>query len=408
MIKKILSLIIVFFLCLSSGIAQNWVKQTPDTLNSSVQVSILTSAPWSKQIYALFGHSAIRVCDEESNIDWVFNYGIFDFNSPNFIYRFMAGETDYLVAPTNYVSYVAEYERRGIDVYEQVVNLTNDEKQQIWQFLVNNSRIENRVYRYNIFFNNCTTKLTEILENNIKGKVIYPEDNEPSTFRTLVHEFVHEKPWVMFGIDIIIGSGADTLIGGKEKMFLPQYQMNKFNGSFIEVGCDSIKGLVTSCEKIIVADRYGLESDDSDTIFTPMVVGFILLIVSVLVSLYDFKKKKRLASLYDTILFLVAGLAGFIVFFMMFFSVHPCTSDNWNLVWLNPLQLVAALLFFVKPFAKCIYYYHFINFALLILLLLAWSLVPQQMETAFIPFILAIALRSGVYAYREYKTNKKS
>jgi hypothetical protein len=111
---------------------------------------------------------------------------------------------------------------------------------------------------------------------------------------------------------------------------------------------------------------------------------------------------------FDTLLFLVAGIAGSIIFFLMFFSIHPCTCPNWNIVWLNPLQLIASMLFFVKPLSKCIYYYHFINFVALLAFLLAWYLIPQQLEAAFIPFILSIGLRSFMNVLQQKKLKKKA
>lgn len=406
MIKRIIAIIILFISALPISKSQDY-DFIPQTLSDSSQISIMTSAPWPKQVYAVFGHSAMRVYDPVTNIDWVFNYGVFDFNKPNFIYRFMAGETDYMVIAIDYRHYVKEYEARGINVFEQVVRLDKDEKQRIWQFLLKNSRTENRVYRYNIFYNNCTTKLTDILESNINGTIEYKEDYKKQTFRDLIHECVQQQPWLEFGIDLIIGSGADKTITVREKMFLPAYQMNTFDHAIIKNADGTIKPLVQTKKIAIAANQTELDEVDNHNIFSPIIVGFILLILSGIFTVYDYKKKRVASTIYDTILFLTAGIAGSIIFFMMFFSVHPCTNNNWNLIWLNPLQLIFALLFFVKPLTKCVYYYHFINFVVLILLLSAWSLIPQKLEIAFIPYILAIALRSGVNIYRKIKKLKE-
>ena len=404
MFKRLIILFILIFAVLVQIKPQSY-GSIPNELSDSAQVSILTSAPWPQQVYAVFGHSAMRVNDPVQNIDWVFNYGIFDFNKPNFLYRFMAGETDYMVAAIDYKNYVREYQTRGINVFEQVINLTHSEKNKIWLFLANNSLPENRVYRYNIFYNNCTTKLTDILEDNIDGRITYPIDNKKQTFRDLVHECVDQQPWLRFGIDLIIGSGADKTITEREKMFLPAYQMNTFDYTTIDRSGESIP-LVLHKATIIAAKNRDEIKQNNKIFFSPLFVGLLLFTIAIICSLLDYKNRHSIGKIFDTLLFLVAGIGGCIIFFMMFFSVHPCTSNNWNLVWLNPLEFIFAFLFFVKPLAKYVYYYHFINFVVLILFLLAWCLIPQNTELAFIPYILAIALRSAMFVYQQNKIKK--
>lgn len=396
---------ILLSICFISSIKAAKIIPPPVALSESAEISILTSAPWAEQAYAVYGHSAMRIYDPEMGINAVFNYGIFDFNSPNFIYRFMAGETDYIVAAVDYNYYLPEYQMRGVNVYEQVVNLTPDEKQNIWEFLLNNIKPENRVYRYNIFYNNCTTKLADILEQNINGKIVYPDNNKVETFRSLVHEHVNKQLWMQFGIDLVIGASADKPITVREKMFLPIYEKNTFDKSHIQLADGTTKPLIIKESVIPPFER----SDETENIFfTPLVAGILLLILSILISVYGLRKERVACKIFDTLLFFIAGIGGCIVFFMMYFSVHPCTNPNWNLVWLNPLQLIVSFLFFVKACRKYVYYYHFINFATLLLFLLAWCLIPQQLEIAFIPFIMAIALRSGMNAWQYKKMKQKS
>ncbi len=406
MIKKIFILvsILIGFVFSTNANARDYLL--PPVLSDSARVSILTSAPWPEQIYAVFGHSAMRISDPKIGVDYVFNYGIFDFDSPNFIYRFTAGETDYIVDFVEYNYYIPQYQMRGVDVYEQVINLKNNEVQKIWSFLINNVKPENRVYRYNIFFNNCTTRLTDILENNIDGKIIYPSESDSKntkyTFRSLVHEHVNKQPWLQFGIDLIIGNGADSTIAVKQRMFLPIYQKNTFDKSYI-LNKDGSK-IPLVLEESTIHPIVEPDNEASSTP-TPLAIGLIVLFIAVAISLYGRKKERFIGKAFDTLLFVLAGAGGVIIFFMMYFSVHPCTNPNWNLVWLNPAALIAGCLFFVKAVRKYVYYYHFINFALLLIFLLAWCLIPQQLEIAFIPFILSIALRSGMYVWH-YRTIK--
>lgn len=401
--RRTLSLFALLICCIYTSKSQT-IEQNFQQLSDSSEISILTSAPWAEEPYAVFGHSAMRVKDQSNGIDYVFNYGVFDFQSSNFIYRFAAGETDYMVAVIDYQSYLIEYQLRGVNVYEQIINLTPDEKQKIWNFLLNNIQVENRIYRYNIFYNNCTTKLVSILETNMDNSINYDFDNNPKTFRNLIHECVYKQPWLMFGIDLVIGSQADKIITSKEKMFLPMYQKNALEHATIQqkVG---VKPLVISTDIVTSASDRSSDTETHSYFTTPLVIGIILLMITIIISLYGRHKRKVICTLYDSLLFIVAGIGGCIIFFLMCFSEHPCTGYNWNIVWLNPLELIVAFLFFVKPLQKYIYYYHFINFVALIVFLLAWYLIPQQLEIAFIPFILSIAMRSGMNVWQYKKSH---
>lgn len=371
-------------------------------LSDSAQISLLTNAPWDEAVYTLFGHTSIRVYDPSRNIDVVFNYGIFNISKDNFIFLFVKGETDYIVMPIEYSRYLAEYKKIGVGVIEQVYNFTLKEKQEIFDALVINSLPENRVYRYNYFYDNCSTRPRNIVEKYVNGRVEYTPTDKQQTYRDLVHECVNIHPWVEFGIDLVIGADADKIITDRQKDFLPLYLMNANKGA--EIKSDSTE------RKLILSTVNVLEPVPlvKDNIISPLTVGTILLVLTICLSVWVYcKKLSVLGKIFDTLLFLIAGLAGCIIFFLMFFSEHPCTYPNWNIIWLNPLQLIVALIFFVKPLSKCLSYYHFINFVALLLFLLAWCLTPQQLEIAFIPYILSLCIRSGMNVMQQ-KIKKKA
>ncbi|GAB6009024.1 lipoprotein N-acyltransferase Lnb domain-containing protein [Dysgonomonas reticulitermitis] len=371
-------------------------------LSDSAQISLLTNTPWDGAVYALFGHTAIRINDPENNIDMVFNYGIFNMSKENFIFLFVKGETDHMVAVIDFHYYVEEYEERGVGVIEQVYNLTRKEKQEIFDALVINSLPENRVCRYNYFYDNCSTRPRDIIEKYINGKIEYTPTNKRQTYRDLVHECVDIQPWTKFGIDLVIGADADKIITDRQKDFLPHYLMNAYVGAIIKSDSTERRLLLESRSILQGISPAYIEFNE------PLYMGIALLVFTIALSLLVYIKKwYTLGKTYDTLLFLVAGAGGCIIFFLMFFSEHPCTNPNWNIIWLNPLQLLVALLFFVKPLTKCLSYYHFINFVALLLFLLAWCLIPQQLEIAFIPYILSICLRSGMNVLQQ-KTKKKA
>lgn len=374
-------------------------------LSDSAKVSLLSSSPWTQEVYALFGHTAVRIKDPANKIDAVFNYGLFSFDVPYFVFRFAKGETDYMVGAIQFGYYIEEYQSRGVTVTEQVLNLTLQEKQAIFEALLLNSLPENRIYRYNYFYDNCSTRPRDIIENNVHGTINYTPTNQQQTYRDLVHECVSSQPWVRFGINLVIGADADKEITDRQKDFLPSYLMNAYHGATIQNTDGTVRPLLMSENKKLPLGEN--RSYDFVPINTPLVVGCLLLLASFIISYLSYKKNYTLlGKTFDTLLFAAAGITGCIIFFLMFFSVHPCTNPNWNSVWLNPLQLVFAFFFFIKSLSKYVYYYHFITFVLLVLFLLAWFLIPQYLEPAFAPYILALCVRSGTNVLY-YKNKRK-
>jgi len=203
-------------------------------LTDSAKISLLTASPWHGAVYALFGHTAIRVQDDSTGVNAVFNYGYFDSSQPNFIYHFVRGETDYILGVTSFEEFLSEYAYKGQQVIAQELNLTTDEKQQLYEALYVNALPENRKYRYNYFYDNCSTRPRDMVEKYTDGEVQYPPTPREQTYRDLVHEYVDSYPWLLFGIDLVIGNSADRPIDVREKMFIPRYLMDSFDGAIVQ------------------------------------------------------------------------------------------------------------------------------------------------------------------------------
>ena len=389
---KRLSLVFLFFLFLIP------LKAEQARLGEDAQISLLTASPSDEEVFTLYGHSALRVKDPQHNIDAVFNYGIFSFDKPYFILRFVAGLTDYMVGVEKFNNYAINYQMRGSQVVEQILNLTSDEKQALWEFLVWNSLPKNRIYRYNFFFDNCATRPRDIIEKYVDGKVEYVATEPDSTFRDLIRYCTRDHAWYTFGCDLVLGSPTDRLATFHEEMFLPAYLKDGIKGAKIVKPGEEPRDLVVSTRIIVEGDQ----TDYQDTFFTPMLTSLLLLFLTLGITYIEWRKKTYF-RVVDMILFSIAGISGCILFFLSFISVHPCVNSNWNLIWLNPLQLIAVILFAVKKFGKAAYYYHFINFAALTLFLVGWKWIPQYLDTAYIPFILTLWVRSGYSVYRFIK-----
>ncbi|MFA7066489.1 MAG: DUF4105 domain-containing protein [Dysgonamonadaceae bacterium] len=379
-------------------------------LSDNAKISLMTAYPWTGAIYSLYGHTVLTVADDSTGVDAVFNYGYFDSSQPDFLYRFLRGETDYVLGVTSFNDFLLENKMKGVEVVTQELILTKGQKQQLWEDLYINALPENRRYRYNYFYDNCATRPRDIVEKVVNKPVIYPATNSNQTFRDLIHECVGEFSWMEFGIDLLIGSDADNFITDREKMFLPVYLMHAFADAKVHFNDTISSPLVKSTEILLKSDNQNTVRHEW-SIIKPVPIAFALLILTLVISFFQARfHHDKTARIYDTVLFFVAGAGGVIAAFLVFFSEHPATSPNWNLVWLHPIHLFIAILFWLNPFKKVVYWYHFINFALLSLFLLGWYFIPQQLPLATIPFAMSLWIRSGtVYLIqrKEYLKNKQ-
>lgn len=394
--KRILFLLILF--SAATGIR----AQYPE-LGKDAEISLLTVAPSEDEVYTVYGHTALRVQDEAQKLDVVFNYGIFDFSKPNFVYRFAKGETDYRLAAQYTRDFMIEYEMRGSEVTEQTLNLDSIGKARIWEALMINNRPENRVYRYNFFFDNCATRPAAIIEREAGGKIDYGMPFEEQTFRDLINRCTRNKPWLTFGCDLALGNPTDRLATTHEMMFLPPYLEKAFATATISGADGSTKKLVSSTRTLVEGLADEQETDAAD-LFSPLVCCWTFFLLILFVTLAEWRRK-ACWRIVDCLLFFIAGIAGVVLFFLCFVSTHPSIWPNWNIVWLHPLHLVAVILFAVKKLRKAAYSYHFINFAALTLMLAGWHFIPQHLNTAFIPLVMSLWLRSGYGVYRKIWNN---
>lgn len=399
--KKYILKIVPLFLILLTQTVDAQVQ-----LHDNAKVSLLTASPWHDVVYGLFGHTAIRVQDDSVGVDAIYNYGYFDSSQPDFMYNFIRGKTDYVLGVTTFDEFMFEYGFKGQQVYEQTLNLTPHEKQQLFNALYINSLPENMRYRYNYFYDNCATRPRDMIEEYVNGTIVYQPTSKTQSFRDLLHECTVEHKWTKFGIDLMVGSPSDRVIDVREKMFIPSYLMGSFEGATMVVNDTLSYPLVLESEVVLELNSE-LNNPGEQSIFTPFVTAFALLLLSIIVSLLQMANlnKVRPAKAYDTLLFGVAGIGGLVLFTLIFFSEHPATSPNWNFAWLNIFALVAAVLFWVKSATRIVYFYHFINFAVITLFVLLWWLIPQELPIATIPFSLSLLVRSGTNIYT--KRNKK-
>lgn len=322
--KGLLYIVLTFILSVVNATAGAQSMTNPDR----IQISLLTCSP-GKEVWAQYGHTAIRYYDKESGEDLAINYGIFSLDQTYFIPRFVLGMTDYRMGVQPMDMFLAQYSYEGRGVVEQVLNLSAEDKEVIYKALQENMKPENVVYRYNYFFDNCTTRARDMLVNHLHGKVVYPPAEENATFRSMIHKWNNKYEWAQFGEDLLLGVNADRKTTKSEQQFLPEnlrsdFDKAKYNG----------KPLVKETNVLLDA-----ETEVVEPVFplSPLSVALIFAVISLVMMLFSYRRQQVYWA-WDLALMLTSGLTG-IIFFIMIFSQHPCVSLNFILLFFNPLPL---------------------------------------------------------------------
>ena len=299
--------------------------------------SLITCSP-GDEAYSLFGHTALRYVDEESGVDKVYNYGYFSFDTPNFVWRFILGQTDYLVASVPFEYFIPEYVERGSMVVEQVLNLTPSQVRSLYRLLEENCRLRNRVYRYNYFYANCTTKARDkFLESLGNGcSIVYMQPEVPlPTFREALRSMTASHPWYSFGIDLLMGSDVDSPATSEQLQFIPANLMDDLGNACI---ADAEGGNVPAVKEINILARENKPVAPRNNL-TPFNASLLLLLFTFIVMLCELRSKRTFWG-YDLVLMTVQGLGGCLLLFMALCSEHPAVDANFVMLLINPLALI--------------------------------------------------------------------
>jgi len=368
------------------------------------RVSLLVASP-GNEIYELEGHAGLRVVDTDGS-DYTVNWGLFDYSSPGFVYRFVKGETDYSVGICPTGLFVDGYARHGRGVTEIPLNLTAEQVETVKSLVIENLKPENRVYRYNYVKDNCSTRPLSVIEQAIGDSLIMPVPAEfagtGATYRDVMRSCHRDYPWYQFGIDLALGGGIDYRLAVREFAFAPVLLPEMLSVATTSGGT-SVAGETV---ELVAADT-SVSPRPTPWYLTPLAVGALILLIAVWVTLRDIRRG-NVSRWFDCALFTAYGLAGCVLTFLVFVSVHEATSPNWLLAWLNPPCFIGAWLVWLKCCRKAVICYHFVNFAVLILLAMAWPWLGQVGNVALIPLIVADAMRSASYVYINRCTAKKS
>jgi hypothetical protein len=379
-------LILLSFVGLSPAKAQFW------------EVSLLTADPGT-ELYSSFGHSAIRMREiGPDGRDLVFNFGTFDFDTPNFYGKFATGKLNYMLSVAPYDRFIIEYDYYKRGLREQVLDLNQDQKDFLLQHLDAQYDPARRFYKYDFFYNNCATKIRDAFDIAMGEQLVWSDSiAEEKTFRDLIDEFVLPLPWADFGIDLALGAVIDRPATELEKQFLPTYMEQAFaNATIVENGVS--RPLVKQSRVLL---EYPKE-DPQQSLFNPTVIFWLLAVVFAALTLYGFKKGKLMKGL-DIALFGTVGILGVVVTFLWFFTDHSATAWNWNILWAFPGHLVLVWGLVARPNANWISSYLLFVLGATVVVLLLWMFGVQSFSPALVPILLLLLLRANFLFYNRKK-----
>jgi hypothetical protein len=363
-------------------------RATAISLSDSARVSLLTCSP-GQELYSCFGHSAIRVTDYRQGFDFVFNYGTFDFEQPNFYPNFVRGHMIYMLGVDRFGDFRQQYidERRSI--YEQEVNLNAEDKEKVFDFLVNNSLEENRNYRYDFLFDNCSTRIRDVFQKNTTGiKFDYSSFTEKKSFRDLINDYSENAPWSQFGMNLLIGLPVDRQATPAQMCFLPDYLSRAFDHATIDG-----KPLCTKPELILNTQSPEIVPTLIDHL-TPNLVFSLLFVLILLIGLMEIRQRRHFYWI-DVPLFFTVGVLGTLFFVIGNFTEHTTTKWDLNIMWALPTHLIMA---WVLPFArdrKWVLNYFLFSAIVATIMVVGYKFIPQK-------FLLANILIGATMAVRSY------
>ena len=365
---------------------------TPSVAQDRREVSLLTCSP-GEEVYAHFGHTALRVNDPTRGADVVFSYGIFSFDEPNFVWRFILGKTDYLLGAIDYPYFIAEYSERGSGVNEQVLALDSLQKNAIIAALIENIQPQNRVYRYNFLYNNCTTKARDKIFEAIGSGIGYsaPSAGDSLTFRDIVHHFTGKHPWYQLGMDMLLGAPADETATRSGAQFAPIIFMQELSTAT----ADGKPLLKEERELTAPQEKQAVRNN-----LTPFNVSLLVLLFTLIIMLCE-RRTKKSYLLWDALLMTLQGAAGIVLTIMVLLSQHPTVNENWLLIWLNPLPLVLLPILIYKVIKKQKATIMWIQVAMVTGFIVASPFLPQYIPAALYPCAVALIARSLFHIYKD-------
>lgn len=340
-----------FFLFILGLLGSLYVTAHTDSLalpkndTSLVQISVLTCER-GDELYASFGHSAIRVVDGRSGTDEVYNYGTFQFSDPEFYSKFVRGKLPYYLDKGSYRDFMSTYIAEKRSVKEQVLQLSSEEESGIRSYLENNLLPENRAYPYDFLFDNCATRVRDLFPEVLGAGFYYADilDGKKASYRNAINQYLADKHWERFGINLLLGSKVDSLMTDEGSMFLPHFLYKGLSESM-----NHGKRLVKE-ERALLTYEHVPKGSWNGAMWA-MVGVLLITVLSYLVRPFAYLKRiVRFVILFST------GLLGCLMLFMWLGTAHESCANNFNILWAFPANVAIAFMankkgYFLKLYA---------------------------------------------------------
>src|SRR5690606_38528424 len=341
-----------------------------------------------------------RVTIPSQGVDVSYNYGTFDLEDEAFVPKFMYGSLDYRLSRHDFALAARAYrelERRPM--IEQVLNLSATQKAALVQFLETNYLPENRFYRYDFLYDNCSTRIRDAFEIALGEAVRFADRPDPGvTFRRLLDPYQRAWPFLDAGIDWLLGAPVDRIARPYETMFLPDYLMEAFDHATIEIEGREMP-LVASTDTVFWVEGYARPADPFPW---AALAGWLLFGVGIAITVRAAKQGRSVVRVLAPVLFIVVGIAGLLLALLWFISLLGVTANNWHLLWSWPPHLIAgALLFPARPPSRFLRGYLFAAALLALVAALGSPFWPMHFHPALIPIMLTVAVRGGWIFYAQ-------
>ena len=346
--------------------------------------SVVTIGPYQNELYSAFGHSGIRYQNFDKNIDVFYNYGVFDFNQPNFYTNYVKGELLYMVGKYDYSLSERFYSNQERYIKEQILNLNSDEKIFLYNYLENNIKEENKFYLYNYIYNNCSTKIRDILKLTFGEKLNFNDPPLNLSYRSLIDNYLHNYKWAGIGIDICLGSGIDYISSSYNSMFLPEYLFSSLENATIG------NNKLVSETKI---NKLGNNQIFSNGFFSPNIVLSLFLFISLYFSYLQIKGYFSYIY-FDSLLFFISGSIGILILFLWIFTDH-ISANNLNILWAFPFNIFVPFFIIKRSSSRFLNNYMMLSGIMTFLILFLWVINSKLFNDSLMIFIFSIFLRSS-------------
>ena len=372
----------ILFICLFIGFLNNAF-----CLSDQTEVSVLTCGA-GKELHSSFGHSAIRIHDPATKLDVVYNYGIFNFKTPNFVLKFLRGKLEYKLKKGTFKKFKEYYRSHNRSVYEQVLNLEYSQINLLHAALEENVKPENRFYIYDFYNANCSTKIIDQLSAALGDNLQYISPSvKASTFRQSIQQICINRPWLSLGLDFLQGRNVDKVpYDLTEKTNLPIKLFDELKNCYIKIDKNSKVPLVGKYITVHESNFIDIPKQ-----LSPKIFFWILFIIACYIT---FSNALSLARLFDWLLFMSLGLIGLMTIFTWSISSHLGFSFHVNAIWINPLHLIVAFYILFNPGHVLIKKY-FLNYNIVFFGMLVYILLySEEFHTHILPLFLTVLLRS--------------